>query len=450
MFKSKKVAVLGFGLEGKDLVNFLLAQGTDVFVFDKKEKSELILGRVAKDNVTLTCGKDYLRKGLTGFDVIFRSPGVYRFLPEIVEAEKGGARLSSAIKLFFELCPAKIIGVTGTKGKGTASSLIYEMLLSAGKDVYLAGNIGVSYLKLLPKLTRDSWVVLELSSFQLIDMNASPYVAVVLNITQDHLDWHKDLNEYVESKKNIVKHQKYSDFAVINIDYETPESFSKLTRAKVFYFSRKKKVNGAYCINGKIYLSTHGAKPFAEIKSLLLRGEHNLENITAALTVGEIVGVDPEKMRKVIYRFKGLEHRMELVGEVGGVKYYNDSFATGPQPTSAAINSFIEPLTLILGGYDKGLDYKELIKLVANKKNIKNVILIGDLSDKLEKIIVGKKYKGTLVILGKETMTKIVNKARSLTPVGGVVLLSPAAASFDMFRDYKERGKKFKEAVFHL
>src|SRR3990172_9188726 len=208
MFKGKKVAILGFGLEGKDLALYLLGQGVDVSVFDKKNEADIDFAGLDKGKMTLICGENYLKEGLGGFDYVFRSPGVYRYIAEIVEAESRGVKISSAIKLFFEKCPAKIVGVTGTKGKGTTSTLIYEILKEGGYDVYLAGNIGKAYLELLPKLKKESIVVLELSSFQLIDMDVSPHIGVVLNITQDHLDWHKDLKEYVDAKKNIVKFQK--------------------------------------------------------------------------------------------------------------------------------------------------------------------------------------------------------------------------------------------------
>lgn len=444
---TKKTAVLGLGLEGKDLVNYLLGKGYEVTIFDRKEEGELDLTEISRKKIKLICGKDYLKKGLLGFDIIFRSPGVYRFIPELVKADKEGIEVSSAIKLFFAECPGKIIGVTGTKGKGTTSSLIYEILKESGKDVYLAGNIGKPYLELLPSLSKESLVVLELSSFQLIDLKASPHIAVILNITQDHLDWHKDLKEYIEAKTNTVKYQSKDDFAVINNDYEIPQSFADKTKAKIFFFSRKSKIRGSYVENGKIILDVGEKIVLGETKNLLLRGEHNWENITAAACASSLAGANISSIRKVIFSFKGLEHRLELVGEYEGVAFYNDSFATGPQPTMAAINSFREPISLILGGYDKGLDYSGLGNQISKTKNLVNVILIGDLGEKLERVIKESKYKGQIIKMGKSSIDKIVKKAYSETPKGGVVLLSPAAASFDMFLNYKERGNKFKEAV---
>ncbi|HKB88241.1 MAG TPA: UDP-N-acetylmuramoyl-L-alanine--D-glutamate ligase [Patescibacteria group bacterium] len=404
-YLNKKVAILGYGIEGQDVEKFLQTEKAKVAVLDKK------------------FDENYL-ENLKNFDVIVRSAGVYRFLPEIVEAEKSGITITSPIKIFFENCPAKIIGVTGTKGKGTTSTLIYEILKKAKKDVYLAGNIGKPYLELLPKLTKDSWVILEMSSFQLIDLNISPHIAVVLNITSDHMDWHKDQDEYVNAKKNIVSHQSINDFSVINEEYESSKNFAKLTKAKIVFFSKPK-------LQDKFKTG------------LLLRGEHNLENIAAAVSVGKILGINDEEILEVVRNFKGLEHRLELVNTIDDITFYNDSFATGPQPTIAAINSFTESETLILGGSDKGLNYSELGKVVSQKENVKNIILIGLIRDQIKKYIINK----NILDLGTSTMLEIVKKAFEITPKGGVVILSPAAASFDMFENYKDRGNQFKSAV---
>lgn len=426
-YKGKKIAVLGLGIEGTDAVKYLLANGADVTLFDRKEESELDFDGIDKSKIKTVTGKDYLAKSLAGFDVIVRSPGVYRYLPEIVNAEKSGVKIESPIKIFFENCPGKIIGVTGTKGKGTTSTLIYEILKANGKDVFLSGNIGKPYLELLPKITKDSWIVLEMSSFQLIDLGKSPHIAVVLNITLDHMDWHKDVKEYIDAKKNIVTHQTSADFAVINAEYDTPKSFAQGLKSKVIFFGKEK-------LEGK----------FKE--KLLLRGEHNLENIAAAVEATRAAGVDDETIVKVVRSFKGLEHRLELVAEIDGRTFYNDSFATGPQPTIAAIKSFTEPETLILGGSDKGLDYTELRTEISKRDNIKNLVLIGDMGDVIGGDIEGK----TIVNLGKSPMEKIVKTAFDMTPTGGVIILSPAAASFDMFKNYKDRGNQYKDSVINL
>lgn len=411
-FNKKKVAVLGYGIEGRDAEQFLKKSGAKVEILDVKDD------------------KDYL-KDLNRFDIIVRSPGVYRFLSEIVSAEESGVKVTSAINIFFENCPARIIGVTGTKGKGTTSSLIFEILKKNKQDAYLAGNIGKPYLSLLPKLESSSWVVLELSSFQLIDMEISPDIAVVLNVTEDHLDWHKDKEEYIEAKKNIVRYQDENDEAVVCGDYQASKDFIRETKATIVYFS-KKDVREVYR------------------KRLLLRGDHNLENVAAAMAVASVLNIDPDIVLETISSFKGLEHRLELVGTVHGATFYNDSFATGPQPTIAAIQSFTEPETVILGGSDKRLDYSHLGKAAASQKNLLNVVLIGAVAGEIRDSLISAGFQGKIVDLDSKPMTEIVKVALEITPKGGVVLLSPAAASFDMFANYKERGEKFKEAVRKL
>lgn len=451
-FKDKEVAVIGLGVEGKDIVGYLVNSGAIITVFDQKPKEELDFSGVEKGVSKFICGPDYLKSGLKNFDYIFRSPGVRPDLPEILEAKKVGVKLLSAIELFFEECQAQIVGATGTKGKGTTSTLIYEILKDSGKDVYLAGNIGTPYLKLIAKLKPESWVVLELSSFQLMDVRKSPHIAVVLNITVDHLDWHKSVEEYIASKINIVKYQSGRDYAVINADYKISHRFGEYTKAQIYHFSKSKRVKGSYVQGGKIYLNV-GSKlhEIGSVDDLILRGSHNWENITAAICTASLAGANLDSIKKVVFSFKGLEHRLEYVGEARGVKFYNDSFATGPQPTMAAIESFSEPLTVILGGFDKGLDYSGLGDLIVNKGNIKNVILIGDLADKIEQILKKKEYRGGIVNLGKKVLMKeIVKQAAEKAAKEGVVLLSPAAASFDMFENYKDRGKQFKKAVNSL
>jgi len=403
----RKVAILGYGLEGQDAERYFKNKKAKIKILDQK------------------FDKDYL-KNLGEYDLVVRSPGVYPYKPELKNIN-----VTTPIQIFFDNCPARIIGVTGTKGKGTTSTLIYEILKNAGKDIYLAGNIGKPYLELLPIISPTSYIVLELSSFQLIDLTKSPHIAVVLNITLDHMDWHKSREEYVSSKKNIVRYQTVSDLAIINSEYEVPKSFSDLTRAKVILFSKSKL-----------------EKKYKE--NLLLRGEHNLENIAAAVSVSKVLGIKEDIILKSVREFKGLEHRLELVKEVGGVTFYNDSFATGPQPTIAAIRSFAEPITLILGGSDKGLSYDELGKEIAANKQVNKVIIIGQVGPLIIRSLNGAGFRGSIINLRLKPMVKIVENAFRNTPRGGVVLLSPAAASFDMFKNYKDRGSQFKEAVQNL
>ncbi len=447
-FNDKKVAILGWGINGFDVYKFISKYNSEITIYDKKTKNELDFSKVDLKRTKFCLGKDYLKDGLLGYDYIFRSPGVYRFLPKIIEAEKEGVIITSAIKLFFDLCPGKIIGVTGTKGKGTTSTLIYRILKKDGFDVYLAGNIGYPVLELLKVVNSNSWVVLELSSFQLIDMRKSPYISVVLNITEDHLDWHKNKKEYVNSKLNIVKFQERECFAVLNYDYETSRRFSKYTKAKVRYFSSKKPVNGVFIERENMILNIANRKEkLVETCDLLLRGKHNWENVQAACCSSYLAGASIKSIKSVIRSFKGLEHRLELIGKVDSISFYNDSSSTNPNTTIAAINSFNEEMTLILGGSDKGLSYDLMSKEIVKRDNIKNIILIGEVSDIILKSLLKIGYKGKIVVLGKASMKDIVKKSLILTPKNGIVLFSPACASFDMFKDYKDRGNQFKVAV---
>lgn len=410
-YKNKKVAIIGAGLEGLDAEKFLVKKGAKVTILDQKQ------------------GDNYL-KDLDRYDLIIRSPGVYPYKKELLEAQKKGIRITTPTHIFFDEFGGQIIGVTGTKGKGTTSTLIYEILKKAGFDVYLGGNIGKPLLTLSSILTPKSFVVMEMSSFQLIDLPVSPNIAVVLNITSDHMDWHKNQKEYIDAKKNIVAHQSAHDWAVINKEYKSSLSFAKSTKANVILFS-KKTLEDKYK------------------KDLILRGEHNLENISAAVSVTKILNIKPEDIEEVVKKFKGLEHRLEFVREVGGIKFYNDSFATGPQPTIAAIKSFTEDETLILGGSDKGLSYKELGKVINNHKNIKNIILIGTTSDKIDQFL-DKHLSFSIYHLAFAKMNEIVKKSLEVSKKGSVVILSPASASFDMFENYKDRGNQFKNEVLKL
>jgi len=407
-FRNKKVAILGYGIEGQDAERYLKSKGADIEILDQKFDS------------------NYL-ENLERFDIIVRSPGVYPYKKELLRI-KDKTIITSPLNIFFDEYKGKIIGVTGTKGKGTTSTLIYKILKNAGKNVFLAGNIGKPYLSLLKKSDENTYVVLEMSSFQLIDIVKSPHVAVILNITSDHMDWHKDQKEYINAKINIVSHQDKSDWAVINGDYKIPLAFKDKTKANCILFT-KKSLDDDYK------------------KDLILRGEHNLENIAAAVSVSDILKIKEEISLKTVRSFRGLEHRLEFVRKINGIKFYDDSFATGPQPTMAAIKSFTEPQTLILGGSDKGLDYRKLGNLINRTKNVVNIILIGQIKDQIKKHIEKKK---NIYDLGTSPMTKIVEKAFRVTAKNGVVVLSPAAASFDMFENYKDRGNQFKKAVKNL
>lgn len=425
---NKKVAILGWGIDTEDVVPWLLSQGANITVFDKKDSFDQ---QEKYPQLKWHLGSNDFGD-LSKFDMIVRAPGIYRYRLDIVEAEKRGVQITSKTKLFFEICPAKIIGVTGTKGKGTTSTLIYEMLKAGGKDVYLGGNIGVGIFDLLPKLTKNSWVVLELSSFQLIDLERSPHIGVVLMVTSEHLDWHPTVDEYVNAKKNIVAHQREGDLAVINKDYPNSVKIGESATAEVVWVSKN-------------------ALAKMHDREIGLRGEHNRENIVAAATVAHYVGIPEPIIRQVIKDFKGLPFRLEEVGLVNGVTYINDSFSTTPETTIAAIKSFKESIVLIVGGSEKGSDFSELGKTIVQNGNVRAVIVIGLMAGRIKKALQETSgFEKVTLIEGLASMPEIVSKASELSKPGDVVLLSPAAASFDMFKNYKDRGNQFKGEVAKL
>lgn len=444
--KNKKIAVVGLGVEGLSSVKYLKKHGAKVTKLDKAKN------------------KDYLLN-LDQYDLIVRSPGVR--LSELRTHNLGliTSKITSQTKLFFDLCPCPIIGVTGTKGKGTTASLIYEMLKKEGRDspggeasVYLGGNIGKPPLEFLDKLTPQSIVVLELSSFQLLDLTKSPHIAVMLMTTSEHLDYHKDTREYVEAKRNILSHQSSNDFAVVNRDYPASLVSDVYSDGKVFYISRERSGReGCYIENGAIWIqkaypsagSGQGKTKIIESSSIKIPGRHNLENACAACMAADLAGVSKESMVSVLKSFKGLEHRLELVRTIKGVRYYDDSFSTTPETAIAAIEAFKNPEILILGGSSKGSDFTELGRVISSKGNIKVIIGIGKEWHRIKAEFQISNFKFQ-TFEGLKDMRSIVKKAREIAKKGDVVLLSPACASFDMFANYKDRGEQFKKEVNRL
>jgi len=434
-----KVAILGFGIEGRAVFEYLNSKGIEnitICDFNKNLR--------APENTKTILGKKYL-DSLENFNIIFRSPGIKFLDKNIQQAKKAGIEITSATKFFFQHCPCKIIGVSGTKGKGTTSTLIYKILKNADKDVYFGGNIGEPAVNFLDKLSKDSLVVLELSSFQLQDLAISPQIAVLLNTTQDHLDHHEDINEYWEAKESIIKFQKQNDLTILNSDYEYCQHYSKLSPVEIKFVSSKKKTNGAYQLNEKIYFENSEIIKTSEIGLL---GKHSWENVMPAISVAKKIGVGNAIIHKTIVDFKGLPHRLEMIDRIGQVEFYNDSCSTNPNTSIAGVKSFSEPLALIAGGYDKGLDYSLWAKELSKYERLKVVCLMGNLANKMHTLL---KKHGNIKIIICQTMEDAVESGyREVVDSGGVVLLSPAAASFDMFDNYKVRGQKFAEAVADL
>lgn len=450
-FKDKKVAVLGLGLEGKSVVEFLLGKGASITVLDekKKEKDIVGLGELKDKGIKFIFGKF---SGLNKYDIIFRSPDIVLHSEEIMKAKERGVEISSSTKLFFQLCTGKVIGVTGTKGKGTTATLIYEMLKAQGIHVFLGGNIGVVPLSFLPDITSDSYVVLELSSFQLEDLEVSPHIAVILMITSEHLDHHRDTLEYIDAKRNIVKYQVPGDFAIINKDYPASNESDVFVDGETYQISREFPVEqGCYVKEGYIVTKLDNIEDrIIATKDIFIPGGHNFENACAATMAATIVGVDKDNIAKVLKTFRGLTHRLELVAEIKGVKYYDDSFSTIPESVIAAIEAFSTPEILILGGSSKNSDFTELAETIRKTPNIKAIIGIGKEWERMKSEFRIVANLNISIIEDCKNMKEIVEAAAKVAVLGDVVLLSPACASFDMFKNYKHRGEEFKKEVLSL
>ncbi len=449
-FNDKKIAILGFGIEGESVANFMLSRDASVVIFDVRKKEQLNQEKIEEFEKRGVKFHFEYPDDFTPFDLVVRSPGISPLSAVIEKAKKHGVEVSSSTKLFFDLCPAAIIGVTGTKGKGTTSTLIYEMLKKQGFDAYLGGNIGIPPLDFLSALKSTSHVVLELSSFQLQDLHKSPQIGVFLMVTSEHLDYHRDIKEYVDAKRNLLKFQSASDFAVISRDYPASLESDVYTDASVYYFSRELQVErGCFVKDDYIWLRTNGEpEKIMPAKDILLPGRHNFENACAATMAAYLAGVSMPNIVSVLKEFKGLEHRLELVRIFNGVKYYDDSFSTTPETAVAAIEAFDEPEILILGGSSKNSNFENLGKTIREAKNIKAIIGIGEEWERIKAEI------GPLptahIIEGATNMEQIVKAASALGEIGDVVLLSPACASFGMFKNYKHRGEQYKEMVGNL
>lgn len=447
--ENKKIALLGFGIEGESSASYLCGKGAHVTVFDPREKaaSADLVRKLSEKGVSFTFGS--YPENFSDFDLIFRSPGI-RLSSEIVKkALKEGKTVTSQTQLFFDFCPCPIIGVTGTKGKGTTSTLIFEMLKKEGKDAYLGGNIGTPPLTFVDDLTPDSIVVLELSSFQLQDLKTSPHIAVMLMTVPEHLDYHENMEEYVEAKRNILRFQKPSDVAILNNDYPPSRESDLFTDAQIYRVSREGEAEqGCFLKDDAIWMKMNGhVEKVIEAEEVKLPGRHNLENASAAVLAAIFGGARMSSIVSVLKEFAGLPHRLELVATVRGVRYYDDSFSTTPETAIAAIEAFPDPKILILGGSSKKAEFAELGKIISESNSIKAVIGIGEEWEKIKPHISSQIIE---IIEGCKNMEEVVKKAAEASTLGDVVLLSPACASFGMFKNYKERGEQFKKEVASL
>lgn len=453
--KNKMVAVLGYGQEGKAVTNYLEKHGIKYVLFDQRplEQFEIEAQEALKQkNNSFIFGPDCFKE-LSGFQVAFRSPGIKLNTPELVKFKDAGLVITSQTKFFFENCPAQIIGVTGTKGKGTTSTLIHQILELAGEKSYLTGNIGQTQaFEILDDLKDSEKIVYELSSFQLQDLSLSPQIAIVLMVTSEHLDYHEGVAEYRTAKETITKYQSEKDIAIINQDFDASKVIGEKSPGKKIFFSTQAQLQeGCWLEDGFIKYSINGnTDSLIETSAVGLRGAHNLENLCAAAATTLAMGIDAETVRKVAKEFKGLEHRLEFVKNVGQVSYYNDSYSTTPETAIAGINSFTEPLICILGGSEKHSDFTELGRRIVLAKNIKKIILIGESAQRIKQAILEAGLDGHIFSEGALDMEQIIEQAKLIAQPGDTVLLSPASASFDMFKNYKHRGEEFKRIVAKL
>lgn len=448
----KKVAVLGIGISNKPLIKYLTGLGARVTACDRKLRGDIgdICDEFENEDVKLHLGSDYL-KNMEDFDIIFRSPSVRPDLPELLYARESGVIITSEIEEFIKYCPAEIIGVTGSDGKTTTTTLIYKILEREGYRTWLGGNIGYPLFDRIEEIRDNDKVVLELSSFQLMDMNVSPEIAIITNLSPNHLDIHKSMEEYVESKKHIFRFQNRNGILVLNKDNEITRNMEKEAIGKVNFFSRRVSVKaGAYVKDRNIIVANNGEeKIVCSMDEVKLPGLYNIENILAAsAAVKKLCSV--KSIRDVAVTFTGVEHRREFVREIDGVKYYNDSIATTPTRVAASLSSFDRKVILIAGGYDKKIPFDELAS--AGIKKVKLLILMGATAPKIEAAF--KKEMGrekvNIPIIHVSCLKEAVQTAGNHSSNGDIVTLSPACASFDVFKNFEERGEKFKEYVNKL
>jgi len=456
-FANKRVGVIGIGISNRPLVELLIQAGAIVTARDKKTITEL--GEIAESflekGVRLVTGEHYL----DGIDdeILFRTPGMRYDHPALAEAVKNGAILTSEMQLFFELCPATIIGITGSDGKTTTTTLISEMLKAEGKRVFLGGNIGKPLLPDLFDMTLDDFCVIELSSFQLHTMTRSPDIAIITNLSPNHLDYHTDVYEYIGAKFNIFLHQKKGDRIVINSCQKSRLDTFLYERIAIedrnndtTFFSGDKSLDGEKCVYEKDGVIYHGSTPVLAVSDIKIPGKHNIENYMAA--IGALWGiVSAQTIQTIAREFGGVEHRIEYVRSVNGAHYYNSSIDSSPTRTIAALNAFGEKkLIVLLGGYDKKIPYEPLAEPLC--QHAKTVILTGNTAEPIQKALTeSSAYReGAPEIIMAKDYGESVEIAHKLAQDGDVVLLSPASASFDAFRNFEERGRFFKDLVNKL
>ncbi|MBU3105798.1 UDP-N-acetylmuramoyl-L-alanine--D-glutamate ligase [Clostridium gasigenes] len=446
--KNKNVAVVGIGVSNIPLINFLVKLGAKVTAFDKKTEEKL--GDVGAEfkaiGVKLELGEDYLNN-LTGFEVVFKTPSMRIDCDALVKVKEEGSYITSEMEEFVRYCKGKVYGVTGSDGKTTTTTIISKLLIAQGYKTWVGGNIGTPLFAQIEEIEENHRVVLELSSFQLMTMNSPIDIAVVTNLAPNHLDMHKDMEEYINSKKNVFLYQDKGNILVLNRDNEITFGFEKEAKCEVREFSSKRVLgNGAYYENGTLYLM---GKEVCEKDNVVIKGIHNVENYLAAfIAVKDDVKIDT--MKNVSETFVGVEHRCELVGELEGVKYYNDSIASSPTRTLAGLFAFEKKVILIAGGYDKNLPFEPLA--YEGYPFIKQLILVGATKEKIKAAFNKLKEEKGIEIptITVESLEEAVIIAKDIAKKDDIVTLSPACASFDMFQNFAVRGNRFKQLVRDL
>lgn len=448
---SERVGIVGLGVNNRPLVPFLLDKGYDVAVFDRRPADELAadLAKMGiSKGVDIYGGPEYLQLlgSQEALSTIYLTPGMRKFGPELDALRARGVIFSSETELFLQQCPAPVIGITGSAGKTTTTTLVGEALRRDGRrPVFVGGNIGQPLLSRLGEISSDSWVVLELSSFQLDLVNRSPHGASILNIRPNHLDVHRDYQDYKHAKANIGRFQSKEDWLVVPYgDAEVLDLVERFEGRRVYFSLDAEIPHGAYLNQGRLWWrGGKGARPVVDRSALKLIGEHNVANALAAMAIVASAGGDLDALGAVLETFVGIPHRLEVVREVGGVLYINDSIATAPDRTMAAIRAISDPIVLILGGYDKKLDYDGLGRALA-ESSVRRVVVLGETK---EAIAAAVRRHSRIPVLSVDGFDDAVERASREARPGDVVLLSPAAASYDMFSNFEARGQRFRELV---
>ena len=446
----RKVAVIGLGVSNMPLLEYLYEKKAQVTVFDERTMDEIPSETINKINTyefSYSFGKNCLEK-LNGFNIIFRSPSCLPTRTELQKEAERGAIVTTEVEMLMEMCPCKIVGVTGSDGKTTTTSLINAILKKAGYKTFLGGNIGTPLFTKLPEMEPNDIVVLELSSFQLMNMHISPDIAIITNITPNHLNIHKDYQEYIDAKKCIFKNQNEKGILILNYDNDITRECAKEANGNVVFFSSKVKLDNGFIVDGNIIKECNDKvrKHILNTDEVILRGNHNFQNIATALAATKTL-VDTDIAVQAIKEFKPVEHRIEFVKEIDGVKWYNDSASSSPTRTISGINAFKENIILIAGGYDKNLEYEPLAKPVVDK--VSTLILIGQTAEKIYDVVKNESEKENkkVNIYMCDTLEQTIEIAKKSAKKGDVVLFSPASASFDMFKNFADRGHKFKDLV---